>query len=276
LCAYKPKIKNNMKTFLKFICIAILTVGFVSCSDDDSSESNTDETARVSIELTDAPGDYEAVFIDVEDVVVKYNGEEDEVFIDDVDAGIYNLLELTGGVSVVLVDEELPTGSISQIRLVLGDDNTVVVDGETIPLQTPSAQQSGLKIQVNETLEGGIFYEFMLDFNVEESIVEQGNGGYLLKPVIRATTVAETGAISGSVIPVTDTPVLVTTTTGEGEEISAYTDAQGKFVLQGILEGNYDLKFEADPDLNFPPVIIDNVIVEVGEITTVGEINLEL
>ena len=74
-----------MKTFLKFMCIAIITVGFVSCSDDDTSGTNSDETARVSIELTDAPGDYDAVFIDVEDVVIKYNGDDDEVFIDDVD-----------------------------------------------------------------------------------------------------------------------------------------------------------------------------------------------
>jgi len=265
-----------MKTFLKFMCIAIITVGFVSCSDDDSSGTNPDETARVSIELTDAPGDYEAVFVDVQDVVIKYNGEVEDVFIDDVDAGVYNLLELTGGVSVVLADEELPVGSISQIRLVLGDDNTIVVDGETFPLQTPSAQQSGLKIQVNETLEGGIFYEFLLDFNVEESIVEQGNGGYLLKPVIRATTVAETGAISGSVIPVTDTPVLITTTTGDGEEISAYTDAQGAFVLHGVPEGSYDLTFQADPDLGIPPFTLEDVEVEIGEITAIGEINLEL
>ena len=264
-----------MKTFLKFMCIAIITVGFISCSDDDTSSTNSDETARVSIELTDAPGDFDAVFIDVKDVVIKYNGEEDDIFIDDVDAGIYNLLELTGGVSVVLADEELPVGSISQIRLVLGDDNTIVVDGETFPLQTPSAQQSGLKIQVNETLEGGIFYDFLLDFNVEESIVEQGNGGFLLKPVIRATTLAETGAISGSVIPVTDTPVLITTTTSDGEEISAYTDAQGTFMLQGVPEGSYDLTFQVDPELGIPPFTLEDVAVEIGEITTVGEINLE-
>lgn len=153
-------------------------VGFASCSDDDKP---TEGNARMSVKLTDAPGDYDAVYVDVRDVVIKTNGSETETSIGQVNAGVYNLLELTGGASVLLVDDEIPAGTVSQIRLVLGDNNTVVIDGQTYPLATPSAQQSGLKIQVNETLQAGIFYEFILDFDVEESIVVQGNGNYSFK-----------------------------------------------------------------------------------------------
>ncbi len=164
----------------------------MSCSSDDDSNNN-EGNAKLAIRLTDAPGDYDAVFIDVQEVVIKYNGGQDDVTLG-INAGIYDLLELTAGVNVLLFNDEVPAGNISQIRLVLGNQNTIVVDGQPLPLDTPSAQQSGLKIQVNETLEPGILYEFMLDFDVDKSIVAQGNGGYSLKPVIRATTAAESGA----------------------------------------------------------------------------------
>ena len=45
---------------------------------------------------------------------------------------------------------------ISQFRFILGDDNTVVVDGITYPLKAPSGQQSGFKVNVDETLTDGV------------------------------------------------------------------------------------------------------------------------
>src|SRR5690554_7316058 len=112
------------------------------------------------------------VFIDVEEVVIKYNGnQEDRVL--GIEGGVYDLLELTAGVNVLLFNDEVPSGDISQIRLILGEENTIVVNGQTLPLSTPSAQQSGLKIKVNQSLEPGIFYDFLLDFDVDKSIVSQ-------------------------------------------------------------------------------------------------------
>ena len=156
-----------MKNVLKISLFVAIVALFAACSDDENS-NDQEQTARMSVKLVDAPGDYDAVFIDVQDVVIKYNGNDEEVAIGQVNAGVYDLLELTGGASVLLVDDDIPAGAISQIRLILGDDNTIVVDGQTLPLTTPSAQQSGLKIQINETLEGGIFYEFISQFSPNE------------------------------------------------------------------------------------------------------------
>ncbi|SDW90633.1 DUF4382 domain-containing protein [Aequorivita viscosa] len=259
-----------MRTLLKLSLIALVFVGFASCSSDDDA-IKSEGNAKLALRLTDAPGDYEAVYIDVKDVVIKYNGGQDDVTLG-INAGIYNLLELTAGVNVLLYDDEVPAGAISQIRLVLGEENTIVVDGETLPLATPSAQQSGLKIQVNETLQPGVLYEFMLDFDVDKSIVSQGNGGYSLKPVIRATTVAESGAISGKVFPA---EVLTMVTAVNGSlEISSYTNLQGDFLLSGVPDGNYTVTIQADLGLGIPPVIVENVTVVRGEVTSMGEINL--
>lgn len=245
------------KGFLVFMTI----IGFVSCNDNDDNGTNQG-TARMSLQLVDAPGDYDAVYIDVQDVVVKYQGSDDEIPIGEVNTGIYNLLELTGGVSVLLADEQLPAGEISQIRLILGSENSIVVDGESYPLSTPSAQQSGLKIQLNETLEEDVFYEYILDFDVEKSIVVQGNGGYSLKPVIRASLVADAGKISGQVLPI-GIQTLVTASDGTNE-VSAYTDAAGNFMLYGLPEGTYTVTYVADPLLGFPPIVVSDVVVTAG------------
>jgi len=258
--------KNVNQIILRYALLILISLGlFVSCSDDETNNANNNETARMSIKLTDAPGDYEAVFIDVQEVIIKYSGGQDDVNLAIIQPGVYDLLELTGGINLLLFDDEVPAGSISQIRLVLGTNNSIEVDGQTYPLNTPSAQQSGLKIQVNETLEAGILYEFLLDFDVDKSIVALGNGGYNLKPVIRASTEAQSGAISGAVLPL-GMQTMVTADNGV-DQISAFTDGTGAFVLNGVPPGTYTVTFEADAGLQLPPIIIENVEVSVGSVT---------
>jgi hypothetical protein len=54
--------------------------------------------------------------------------------------------------------------------LLLGDDkNTVVVGDKTYDLKTPSAQQSGLKLKINQTLVA-VTYEFIFDFDVKTQL----------------------------------------------------------------------------------------------------------
>lgn len=252
-----------MKNVLKFSLMIMLFAAFVSCKDDD--DSNIQGNATMSVKLVDAPGDYDAVYVDVQDVLIKYNGNNNEVSIGEINAGVYNLLELTGGVSVLLVNDEIPAGSISQIRLVLGTQNTIVVDGESYPLETPSSQQSGLKVQVNETIEDGGQYDVILDFNVEESIVAQGNGDYSLHPVIRASLSIDSGSITGLVLPL-GVQALVTASSGN-TNISTYTNAQGNYVLNGVPEGTYTLTLEADANLGLPPITIPDVEVIAGVAT---------
>jgi hypothetical protein len=264
----------KMKRITNIAAAILLVLGFAACSNDDSSGNVNEGTARLSVEMVDAPGDYDSVFVDVEDVVIKYAGSEEEVSIGDINVGVYNLLELTGGLGVILVDDEIPVGTISQLRLVLGSNNSIVVDGQSYPLATPSAQQSGLKIQLNETLETGISYAYILDFDVEESIVVQGNGNYTLKPVIRASAEAETGSIRGAVLPI-GFQTLVTASNGV-VEVSSYVNAAGDFVLSGVPEGTYTVTIEAEPAAGLSAVVIQDVNVTIGEVTAMGTIDLEL
>lgn len=275
-------------TFKSLMIATLVSFGLISCSEDESSTDNGGGSANLTVRMTDAPGDYDAVLVDVQDVEIhveteaegELEGDEDGdgwVSVGDVETGVYDLLELTGGVTQVLADTEVPAGFVSQIRLVLGSENSVVIDGESKPLNTPSAQQSGLKLQVNQEFVAGENYSYLLDFNVDESIVTTGNGGYNLKPVIRMTAEANAGAVVGTVIYPSELEMDIQSLvvlSNESVTVSAYTDAQGNFSLNGVPAGTYDLEVTPEAAAGLTTFTITEVEVKPDETTDLGEIEL--
>lgn len=263
-----------MKKYHLFLFLFALTTGFVSCSSDDDSAGSDDGKARVAIKLTDAPGDYEEVLVEVEDVMIKTTAEGSEeegwVSLEGVNTGVIDLLSLTGGVTELLVDAELEAGYLHQIRLVLGDNNTIKVDEngtiKEYALKTPSAEQSGLKVMVGQELEADEDYTFILDFDVDKSVVVTGNGTYNLKPVIRMAVEENTGSIVGSVHPTTE-QVLIKAESGT-MNASAYTDANGNFQIHGLPAGTYRVTATPAAGLGLNVTIVNNVTVTKGEVTT--------
>ncbi len=271
----------KMSYYKYFLLAVIVSFGVTACSNNDDSSEPMNETANLTVRMTDAPGDYDAVKIDVQDVEIHVEaegaveGDEDGdgwISVGNVQTGVYDLLELTGGVSQLLADTEVPAGYVSQMRLVLGDENSVVIDGETMPLNTPSAQQSGLKIQLNQQFEAGESYAFLLDFNVDESIVTTGNGSYSLKPVIRASAEAGASTVIGTVSP-SEYQSLVILSNAE-VTISAYTDANGNFSLKGVPAGTYSLTVIPDDLSGLSQFEIATVEVEANETVELDPINL--
>lgn len=259
--------KFTLRKITTMLVAAMALTMFYSCSDDDSNGEDGMATLRVS--MTDAPGDYKAVYVDVEDVMIKSDastGDEGWVSLDGVEAGRYDLLSLTGGVTQLLATAEVEPGMLGQIRLVLGSDNTIVLNGTTeeIPLSTPSAQQSGLKLQVNQELEAGKDYEFLLDFDVDQSIVSAGNsGGFTLKPVIRLAAVEGSATISGEVQP-SDFQSVVKVQNA-ANTITAYTAQDGKFSLNGVPAGTYQFTVTPEASSGYNTYVVNNVVVTSGE-----------
>ena len=146
-------------------CIIGVTGITFSCSDQDN-------TALLEVRLTDAPADYDEVLIDVRDVQIHVSGDGDEEGWQSlqVNSGVYNLLDFRNGMDTLLATLELPAGHVSQMRLILGDNNLVTIDGEEHHLETPSAQQSGLKFNIDADLKQGIVYTLWIDFDAGRSI----------------------------------------------------------------------------------------------------------
>ena len=278
------KTKHFIRMGLVFMALMVLQ----ACSND------TTQMAKVQFKLVDAPGDYEEVNIDLRDVMINRSSEDSGwESVGNVKTGIYNLLDYVGGVEALIADTELPAGEIKQVRLLLGPNNTLKLKGgEIVNLDTPSAQQSGLKLQFNTVLTAGITYTFILDFDAGKSVVKAGNSGkYNLKPVIRVTTEALSGAISGKVTfptGVTALRVLATDTADPLKTYGTQTDEVGNFLIKGVLPGTYNLTFyKSMLDTSVPPVSIEVIVlvntpanlnpvaVTISNVTSVGTITFQ-
>ncbi len=258
-------LQRNKSIILKKIMfvtlVGLLFMQLTSC-DEDTTKDN--QTAQLSVRMTDAPANYDEVLIDVQGVEIKGNG--DSMVMLNTTAKVYNLLELSNGVNALIATGDVNAGSISQIRLILGTNNSVMVDGVVYPLTTPSAMQSGLKLQVNQTFEAGASYEMLLDFDASQSIVTTGNNEYQLKPVIRTINTEISGSIKGSISPLTENVLI--TATSNGITYTSVTDANGNFLIAGLPLGTYDITIT--PTLPLLPITVTGKTVVVGVSTDLG------
>jgi hypothetical protein len=273
--------KKNV--FLMTIAM-VISLGFLGCSDDKDSN-----TVNLRLKLIDAPGNYEEVNIEIIDI--QYNSSENEegwtsfTPVDGYPIKV-DLTELIAGNDLLLTNEIIPSGMLKQIRLVLSDNNTLVIEGEAEPihLDTPSAQQSGLKLKLNSELEPGFSYTFILDWDVQKSVVKAGNSGkYILKPVIRVNAEVNSGSIKGNLIaeviegdgvngavPLKDAVVNVYTIS-DTYITGTLTDENGDFLIQGLEAGDYIIKIEHNSYINYVSTVIK---VMVGEVSDAGIIEL--
>lgn len=255
---YSTAIIKNMKNYLLTVLSIIL---LASCGSDDP------ENARLQVVLVDAPAEYDQVNIDVQEVNVKLDTGWTDV--SDFDPQVMNLLDLVNGTEAVLADTDIPAGRLGEVRLVLGDNNSLVISGESVDLTIPSGSESGLKIKINQDLLAGVTYKLILDFDAAKSIVETGNGEFKLKPVIRANMEAQTGAISGSISPAEDGVVVYAIV--NDDSVSTYSDADGLFLISALEANTYNVVAINATDTTS----VDGIEVVVGEVADAGELKFE-
>jgi hypothetical protein len=241
-----------------------------------SKNEDTSGKSHLQVALTDGPGDFRAVYIDVQDVNINYTDSDDDGWqsLAGFRKGRYNLLTLVNDKDTVLADAYINTGTIKEIRLVLGDDNYVVTnDGDSILLQTPSGQSSGVKLKLNSAVSADVLYKLVLDFDVAKSIHEAGAAGkYMLKPVIRGFMQAQGGSVKGVVAPDSITTAVLAIN-GADTVASTYTD-HGNYLIKGIDAGTYALHF-IPSDTTLSTVIKEGVTVSLGQVTAVDTVRLK-
>lgn len=253
-----------LRPFAANTMLAAVTL-LAACGGGSSTTSGSatgQGTLRVA--LTDAPScGFDEVNVTVEKVRVHRSSTAA-----DADAGWsevvlnparrVNLLDLTNGVLAELGQTELPAGIYTQLRLQLASNgstgpyaNSVVPTGGTeTPLDTPSAQQSGLKMNVNLTVAANELADVVLDFDACKSVVTRGaSGRYNLKPVVTVLPrVRLDGLVAeGMVAPAIALPTTTVSLQNAGVPVrSTVPDASGRFVLYPVPAGTYDLVVSAD------------------------------
>jgi len=214
--------------------LVVLCLGLSVAACDSTGSDSDDATGRLTVLLTDNPANLDSAVVTVRRIdLVPEDGEDGEDTGDeDDDSDILrfpveerpiDLLQLQNGVTTTLADVDVPAGEYAQIRLVLGDENYVVADGERQDLQVPSGEQSGIKILLPDGVEvenDGDRIDLTLDFDVHDSFVLRGNGRYLFKPTVRVQEIW----VNGNAMEMVSV---------EGAVSSVDTEA-GRLVVEGV------------------------------------------
>ena len=223
-----------------------------SGSPTSGGTQTTSGIGQLAIRLTDSQGcDYRSVWVTVEQVRIHQSataGDSESGWrgLTLSPAKRVDLLTLRNGVFVDLGTMPLPAGKYSQVRMVLADNGggpppfanqLDLADGSPVALSTPSAQQSGLKLNVDVNIQLGQLGELVLDFDPCKSVVKAGKSGrYNLKPVIQAH-VNPANDIEGYTLP----GAVVSAQQGGIGIKSTTADDRGRFVLWPVGMGTYDV-----------------------------------
>ncbi len=286
-----------MKTSKFFLGLASAVIAMVLVF-SACTKSGMNGNSSVSVLLTDGPGDFDAVNIDIQKVEVKVdkdekhkrddnrNGLDDDKddhlrnkddFGEWIDLGfapkVIDVLTLRNGIETQLGTANIDAGTVRKIRITLGTKNTVVKAGVTSDLLLDSQTSNFLYIQLfDKHRERGNRNDVKVwvDFDIANSIVES-NGKFYLKPVLRPFCNANFGEIEGKVLPL-DAKAVVRVTDGAGFNGVALPNRDGDFKIRGLNDGTYTVTIEG-----ISPYIkqtISNVVVKKGEDTKIGTITL--
>ena len=292
------KLKNNSKPLIWFM--GLLLTGFVAgCGSGGDGGGSTAQPGTVSVSMTDAPScGYDQVNITVSKVRIHQSDSASgngagwtDITLNP--ARTINLLDLNDPTEQNLALENLgvtslEAGHYTQLRLVLDKNNGnqpsanwIVLEGKDpnnpnnkIPLDTPSAIQTGIKLIHQFTVNSGQRVDLLLDFDACHSIVKTGNGTYKLKPVIKVIPtelngiegfVDKTSFVNNSLV---GKHVLASAQfNGEIVRATVVNTDTGKFFLAHLDPANdYDVVITAD---NHATAVIATVPVEPAPIITI-------
>ena len=265
--------------------LTILTVALVTgCGGGGGSGSSS---GTVGVSLTDAPAcGFDAVNVTVRQVRVHESSAASDSSGGWADITLnpprkINLLDLNNGILESLGETPLPAGHYTQLRLVLvantGQNiaNSAILSGTTseIPLSTPSAVQSGIKLINSFTVAAGQRTDLVLDFDACKSIVTRGNGTYALKPVIRVIPTVLNGIKGFVETSLLASHVMVSAQINGTVVHSTVPNSQtGEFFLARLAVGTYDVVITADGHatavIAAVPVVGDSSIVTISSSPT--------
>jgi len=198
----------------------VLLCATAACDDDIEGSEST----RLTLLLTDAPGDFEAAVVTISQIYLQRSDDED----DDDDGGrvilldepvTTDLLTLANDVATLVDGAIVPAGTYGQLRF--------VIDGGFIEVETtsgtevfatpgyaeaparvdgilmcPSCAQTGIKVN----FQGGLRLDddtetLLVDFDVAETFGhEAGNSGrWIMRPSLKAASIAAAASIEVSV-----------------------------------------------------------------------------
>lgn len=167
----------------------------------------------------------------------------------------FNLLDLQQGTTALAGEVDLPAGQYQAVRVTINTALSSVTDAHGAPMtvQWPVSGELTLYAFVahalDVTAQGA---QIVIDFDVNQTFVDNGSGALWFIPVIRAVNNAETGSVAGLITgpdiegnptPIAGAYVMIKHSPGDElpnqVETSTRTDATGHYVASFVREGSY-------------------------------------
>jgi hypothetical protein len=277
-----------MKNKIRFALITLLLIAgtFYSCQKEAGAGNNSapgdNKPHTVAIYLTDHQTPvFDSVFVDMQRLEVKVENDSlpNDGWINlSIRAGVYNILRLSNGIDTLFASGTLPNARLRKIRLTLGTQNRVMLNGQSIPLRVKDEDR-----QVVASLDASNFeitnsgqVLFWIDFDAGNSIQVDNSGsgnnnGYRLKSHIRIFTRSNTGRIEGKVLP-RAADAIVKAIIGSDTATAIPDDDDGEFKIVGLSAGTYKVLIDGQHGYN--DTLINNVIVRNREDTRLTTVTL--
>lgn len=295
--------KNRFIRWGSFSVLAALFLLFINACNKDNgitaSQPNPDQNS-LSVYLTDGPGYFDKVFIDVQSVAIKidtstawwpdtaahpwrhplfsYCSNHDTTDTNaiwdtlQITPGVYNLLNFSNGADTLLAHNNIPKGRILAFRITLGQQNSLVKDSVTYPLNLMPGWNN-IYIRVFgasfQKISSG-HYRIWLDMDAGRSIVKVRNGEFYLRPVMRAYAVSNMGSVTGQVTPYSAYPVI--SVYNDTDTLYAIPARDGMFRVSGLPEGTYTVFINTSG--GYQSETITDISVTEGKSTNIGSIKL--
>jgi hypothetical protein len=287
------KKKHILATAIMAIAASFI---MTACNKNTSAEANASGTQQFSMYLTDGPGLFDHVYVDIRSVKVlvdtsadtrKHDGMDwDRRGADDhrndsslvwqnlnITAGVYDILKFRNGADTLFASSGIVKGSIRLIKVEIGTNNSVVKDSVTYPVALPAGALNYVLIK----LKGHECEEYIpgktriwLDFDITRSIIVDFNNKFYLRPFFHFFTVSSTGSIAGKVGPSAAFPVV--TIYNATDTAYALPNKEGYFKARGLKDGTYSVFINASN--GYADKTISNVVVKAPGETSVGTITL--
>ena len=288
---------KNKNLFLAGILAIAVSFVMTACNKNTSAEANAAGKEQFSLYLTDGPGFFDHVYIDIRSVKVlvdtskdtrrhdnddwDHHGEDehgkDSSFVWEslnIKPGVYDILKFRNGADTLLASSNITKGDIRLIKIEIGTNNSLVKDSITYPVYLPSNAKNYILIKLRgdeefERYEAGK-KRLWIDFDVARSIFQGNDNRFYLRPVFHFFVVSTTGHLSGRVKPSEAKAVI--TVYNATDTAYALPNNEGYFKLRGLKDGSYSVFFNASN--GYIDTTLRKVVVKAPGETNVGTIIL--
>ena len=280
-----------------FTAIMAISAAFVmtACKKNTSAEGTVPPGKQeFSLYLTDGPGIFDHVYLDIRSVKVLVDTSSDTRKHDNDDwdrrgslekkdssfvwenlniSGVFDILQFRNGADTIFKAANITKGSIRLIKIELGTNNSVVKDSVTYPVPLPAGSANYVLIKLkghecDQFLPGKI--RLWLDFDITRSVLVDFRNQFYLRPFFHFFTVSTTGSVVGKITPRDGLPVV--TIYNATDTAYALPNKEGYFKTRGLKDGTYSVFVNASNGYN--DTTINNVVVKAPGETSIGAIKL--